>query len=65
MYMIELGIYHERPEIPPTVVVSGPYGDENINVFEILRDMKLEAETLLGAAVLDEQCFIRVFPRAE
>jgi len=63
-YMIELGIYHENPTIPPTVVVSGPYA-EDFPTVGLLRELKLEAEKKLGAAVLDEQCFIRVFERAE
>jgi len=66
-YMIELGIYSQYADIPPTVVLSGPFEESELIrpslLFETLQAMRGEAETKLGSEAADEAVFIRMFKR--
>ena len=67
-YAVELGIYHAN-DIPPTVLLT--HVDVPVNkdehptpdLWDIIADLRTQAEKKLGATVDDEQVFIRVFKK--
>jgi hypothetical protein len=65
-YAVELGVYHTNYDIPPTVLMTTARGDAKhgiANLHDIITDLRIAVEDELGADVLDEQVFIRVFTR--